>query len=419
MLTPTSSIGAVTLLARSDVTARAAEAYKLLEPQLKDHEFLTDRSKAKALENFVRFVTAQHWMAMTDDSGLDFHALGMDITDQEYWNYAEPMVTPPDLLRSQAFLKLMTHSGTYRYAMNMIEEQNRSLLPDQRWIVYIFKGQFIPSVDRTTYGRMLVVVPNVVLPDGRLWDRWISFAVATPEMTNAPVSQSVSVIATVRDPQKPGTSDCYFADFLREQDPTSREITFHTTFLRKPNPSKNCYNCHKSAVIPIRPEAAYAFDDSGELVENTHALMPVQAKLDQLISTYGKTLIGHLDADAYGPSIGPLGRSRSDEFIAASTRDHPMPEASYAAIRANMNCASCHAHIGSVNYMIGVRTDADDKSFQTHQGMLQTFIEKGYMPPNNSLTPEERHALWECVSKEYFDPETCKGDFVDWLKGKS
>jgi len=40
------------------------------------------------------------------------------------------------------------------------------------------------------------------------------------------------------------------------------------------------------------------------------------------------------------------------------------------------------------------------------------------MLPGNSLSPEERHALWLCLTKEYFDPQTRSGLFVDWLKGK-
>ncbi len=128
--------------------------------------------------------------------------------------------------------------------------------------------------------------------------------------------------------------------------------------------------------------------------------------------------MGHLEAGAYGPSLGPIGNDRTDEFIAAETRDQPLPARSYGEIRSNMNCAKCHAEIGKLNYLIGVRSDAETKSFESKTGLLQTYIEQGYMPPGNTLTKRERHALWECVSKEYFDPDTGNGDFVDWLKGK-
>ncbi len=242
------------VLDRSEVIKKSAIAFSVVRPFLNDPKFLGQHSE---LFNFVKFIQGQRWMSLTDADGMANHELGMDISDKDYWAYAAPMVSPPALLSSQAFLQCMTQPGTYRYAAQMIDAQNQKLAEDQRWVVYLFRGQFIPSVDRTTYGRMLVVVPNVRLPDGRLWDRWISFAIATPGTDLNVVSKSVSVIATVRDPSMPGQSDAYFADFLRERDPETRDISYQSTFLRRPNPSKNCYNCHKSAVLPIRPKASY------------------------------------------------------------------------------------------------------------------------------------------------------------------
>ena len=39
----------------------------------------------------------------------------------------------------------------------------------------------------------------------------------------------------------------------------------------------------------------------------------------------------------------------------------------------------------------------------------------GYMPPGEKLSDDEKNALSHCLLTEYFDPETKKGLFVEWL----
>ena len=220
-----------------------------------------------------------------------------------------------------------------------------------------------------------------------------------------------------RSREDPGSSKAYFTDFFREYDQATDAIVPRPTFLMSPNPSQNCYDCHKSAVIPIRPKATYSFSADGQLVPEQHPSQ-VLPRLDNLIASYGRRRsMGYMDPTAYGPSLGAAQTTRTDQFIAAATADHSIPTESFAAIKANMSCASCHANFGKLNYLLGVRSDGDVKSFEAKQGLIQSFIEQGIMPPGNTLSPAERHALWECVSKEYFDPVTQTGAFVDWLRG--
>jgi hypothetical protein len=296
----------------------------------------------------------------------------------------------------------------------MIDANNARLKEEKKWIVFAFRAQFIRSVDRTTYGRLLVVVPNEATADGKVLDRWVMFAIATPDMTTVPEIKSVSMIATLRDPALAGRSQGFMADFLREIDPASGTISIRPNFLLTPNPSKNCFDCHKSAVLPIRPKTAYRFDAQGKLVEERGE--PTTNILDRLIEGYGNSELGHLDGDGYGPTLGEADRVRTDAFIAGVTQDLPLRPSSYERIRESMKCGACHEEIGRLNYPLSVPNDRDTTSFEAKEGMLKTFIEKGYMPPHNTLTADERTALWRCLSKEYFDPETRRGTLVDWLR---
>src|SRR5579871_1473415 len=307
ILTPTYSLDGERLLLRTDVADRCASAYAFIAPRLADPAFLADKERAAALGNFLKFTEAQHWVALKRPDGTQTHALGMDISDSEYWEFAKPYTTLPALLRSPSFLACMSHRGSYKYAVDMIDARNRGVPEDQRWIVLPFRGQFVASVDRTTFGRLLVVAPNQPMPDGETLDQWVSFAIARPEMDPEPTIRSVSVVAVLRDRAQPGRSQAFFTDYFREYDAASDSIVPMPTFLMHRNPSQNCYDCHKSAVIPIRPKATYRFDSDGSLVEGSRR-SDLLDRLDGLIGTYGQSDLGHLSTDAYGPSLGSPSR---------------------------------------------------------------------------------------------------------------
>jgi hypothetical protein len=418
ILSPTYVSGKQRLLARDDVIAGSNKAYEFLAPYLADPGFLADPERKAVLANFAGFVTAQHWMASVDQAGNPTNALGMDIPDREYWREGAPFLSFPELLDSQPFLRCLTDPSTYKQAVDMIEQTNANLPPNQKWIAFPFRAQFIKSVDKTTYGRLLVLVPNTELPDGRLLDRWIQFGLATPDQSPTPRVESVSMISTVRDPAVPGQSKAYFMDFLREPDSSGMITPIPTFFLLAPSPSKNCYDCHKSAVLPIRPKSAYAFDSNGALIPAPDDSNQDVARVNRIMKEYGRSDLGHLDTEAYGPSLGSSQTEATDAFIEQSTKDQPISPSSYEHIRANMNCAKCHDQFAKIDYLIAVQSERDINSFEAKQGLVQTYIEKGYMPPNNTLTAVERHALWRCVMKQYLDLESGTGLFVDWLQGR-
>lgn len=416
ILSPTFDAGAEKILSRDEVISRSAEAYDVLTPMLRDPAFMQDAGHRKELGNFVRFVTAQQRMAVPQGAAVSPNALDMDITDRQYLGFIAPNVQFPDLLRSQEFLHLMKKPDGYREAVRMIEAQNATLPGEKKWVVQPFRAQFIKSVDKTTYGRMLVLVPNVRSASGKILDRWILFAIATPDM-EAPEELSVSMIATVRDPAKPGTHKAYAADFLRIQNPQTERIDILPNYLFNLNPSKNCYDCHKTGVLPIFPKTVYRFGPDGRLVADPAGAKGLTSMSERLVQMYGKTDWVHMDSGDFGPALGDS-RDRSDAFVLEATSGLDLPSASIPKIREAMNCVRCHGDLVKIDYPLAVRTDRDIKSFETKKGMVQTYVESGLMPPNNTLSSAERQGLWRCLMKEYFDSSTQAGSFVEWLRGE-
>jgi hypothetical protein len=390
-------------LVRSRVALRCEEAHRFIRPLLaKDPGYFNDGSERQAaMSNFVSFVEAQRLSAAKG------HALGMQASDTEYWSYAASAVRLPELLASQAFLGAMSHPDGYGDAVAMIEARNASVAESRRWTVLPFKGRFIKSVDRTTYGRLLVVVPE----DSR--DLWVSFAIATPDMKSPPEVRSVSVVAIERTD---GGSRAYLMDFLRTRRGSRGPIELMPTALLPDNPSKNCYDCHKAAVLPVHPESEYVFDSSGALVERQAGSASVAAQVNARIRAYGKADFGPQDTAAYGPSLGTF-RERGPAWVRQMAGSQ-LSDASVARVIEAMACAKCHDAFAPLNFPEGVRTDRETKSMREKRGLAQAFVEDGLMPPGNTLTPAERRALWQCLSADYFDPATRDGALVEWLRGK-
>ena len=227
--------------------------------------------------------------------------------------------------------------------------------------------------------------------------------------------RSVSFIATVRDPAKPNTHQAFFCDFMR--DSLNGEISLNPTLLMNNSPSKNCYECHKSAILPIRPKYGLRFDSKNVLREDSSGQSAVLQQVNSMVSKYGYTDFGLLDPDSYGPTLGFRHKPITTESIAEWTNGIPLTPASAAKIRAAMNCASCHDEFAKINYPLALRSDQELKSFEAKNGLVQTTIEQGFMPPNNTLNATERHALWVCLSQEYLNLAKQEGLFLDWLRG--
>ena len=415
IFTPTFDSGNEKVLLRREVVEKSALAHAFLSQFVANPKFLKDPAREKALGHFVKFVSALHMLGNRDAAGVSTHLFGMSVSDSQYWARISRWMTFPPLLKSQVFLSLLSSPTTYKAAADMIEVHNKSLSNNDKWTVALFRAQFVKSVDDTTYGRMLVLVPNEKLSDGRILDEWIMFALATPDMpADAPV-RSVSFIATVRDPAKPNTHQAFFCDFMR--DSLNGKISLNPTLLMNNSPSKNCYECHKSAILPIRPKYTLQFDSRNVLREDSSGQSAVLKQMNGMVPKYGNTDFGLLDPDSYGPTLGLRHKPVSAESIVEWTKGISLPPESAAKVQAAMNCASCHDDFARINYPLALRSDQEQKSFEAKKGLVQTTIEQGFMPPNNTLNANERHALWVCLSKEYLNLAKHEGLFLDWLRG--
>jgi hypothetical protein len=199
----------------------------------------------------------------------------------------------------------------------------------------------------------------------------------------------VSLVAVIHDPAHAKTTSAYFMDFLREPIGPAFETRWVSTLTINPMPSANCYGCHKSAVLPIHPKWEFGFDEKGVTVQRPAGSSAIPALLERSIESYGLVDMKHFDQEASGPSLG-----------------------------AAEKCADCHDKFAKLNFEVGVTTDRESKSFEAKKGLVQTYIEQGYMPPGAHLSPAERTALWESIKTNYYDQAAGNGAFIDWLKGR-
>jgi hypothetical protein len=126
------------------------------------------------------------------------------------------------------------------------------------------------------------------------------------------------------------------------------------------------------------------------------------------------------DVHDYGPSLGPVGRQRTDDFVKQCSGNAALSPDSIRKIRSAMNCSVCHNEdgVGAINYLQAVYNKRDVTAFRDKESMINTFVKNGWMPPGPPLSVAERSAVAACVVKEYYDQETQSGVFMDWLKGK-
>jgi len=122
-----------------------------------------------------------------------------------------------------------------------------------------------------------------------------------------------------------------------------------------------------------------------------------------------------MDTDAFGPS---LGAPATEEFIQKANPGKPLSATSLGRVKTAMTCAKCHSEFPKLNYPQAIKGNAAEVSFEQHKDLVQSYVEQGWMPPKNDLTPEERSALWHALSKQYLDPTGTSGLLVDWLKGQ-
>jgi cytochrome c2/cytochrome c553 len=173
--------------------------------------------------------------------------------------------------------------------------------------------------------------------------------------------------------------------------------------------------CHKTSPLGIHPAEEYVLDGAGKLWVNSTNAGAIPKRLNSLIATYGAPYFnGWADAASYGPDLGP-DISRSDAAIKTWAPSHNLTQAAINKVKAAMNCSLCHSAdgMGPLNYPEATRHG------KTQANQIYQYISQGWMPPGNSLLPNEREALFECLVKEYLDFDKGEGLFVDWLKNTS
>ncbi len=421
ILAPVMEKNGIQLLTRPAVITRCVDAYRFIGPFLaRPGPVSQDAGLRRKLSHFVGFIRAQANLAHFDGQGTYDRSLGFDITDKDYWYRSAAELQFPSLLQRADFLMAVSSTATYKDAVELIAQQNRNLPVERKWIVLNYSSRFLKSADRTTYGRMLIVIPDSPTRSGTLLDRWIQFATCVPDGTVPQGNEikSVSMVAVERG-GAPGTAPrAYIADFVRQRAQTGGAMHIEPVMLAAQDFSKNCYECHKSAVLPIHPKTVYDFDSAGKLVDAGDAKSIIVQALNARVESYGHCDLADTDSAAYGPTIGPVGAGLTAAFVRAASPSFNLSDASVERVLSAVDCAKCHESTNRINFPQTVRGTVCWTSFADKKDLVQTYVEQGWMPPGAELAPDERSALWNCLRKEYLDLTGPSGVFVEWLKGK-
>ncbi|WP_374764790.1 hypothetical protein [Yunchengibacter salinarum] len=422
LLEPTYTKVTPPVLDRETVIARGYGLYEALRA-------CPGQTGAAPLAPLFDFTRALHWMALTGPLDKDTHALGYPVNDRDYFYAAQPYVQFPDLVTSQPMLEAMSDPETYYKAMEMVADHNKTLPESRKWIALPYRGQFVKSPDGVTYGRFLIVVPNVPGPNGSgIMDQWVLFGMLLPEDDSRLVSYSLSMVSVWRASADATETKTHIVDFMRmEADDGSIQII--PNMMNYSDASANCYDCHKAPVLAIHPETVFDFDSAGSLqpLPEDKASAILQ-RINGRIPSYGPPHFpsGHgtkMDTHAYGPPLGPVGASRSDAFLDRCSAESGISSASYPAIRDAMDCAMCHNNadggLGNLNYLAAVPSNRDSTAFQSGTNFVASYVTKGLMPPSADLTANERQAVAQCLMDEYLNPVAQSGLFRDWLLGKT
>ncbi|MDR3690089.1 MAG: hypothetical protein P4L46_11965 [Fimbriimonas sp.] len=419
ILTPTFDTGAGKILSKDDVVQRCIDAYAVIGPNLDRPRFFTDPLRKQALGNFVSFLQSQIRMAYHNRDGVHTNLLGYPITDREYWFRHGDALRLPRLVCDQDFLQSMSDPSSYSQALRMIRRQNESLPPERKWVVLFYRSRFLKSVDTATYGRMLVLAPNDRQADGTYIDRWIQFAAVPPGETVVKPVRSISMVAVRRERFGVSKATGYLADFMRVRAMEGSTTKIVPTMLLDKSPSKNCYDCHKTPVLPIHPKRTFTFSDAGQLIlEDRLAAQTIQT-MDAAIGRYVDCDLKEVAYDEYGPSVGPVGRERTDEILRRTSSDPELSGESLERIRQAMNCGNCHRGPTALNFPTSAETTVGFQNFEAKKGLVQTYIEQGWMPPGPTLSDREKRDLWRSLDAEYLEPtgpDGPSGLLVDWLK---
>jgi hypothetical protein len=344
-------------------------------------------SCAPAADDLPALAPLQSFALSRKNSGIEGFALGFNVPDATYFRDTESLTAVPEPLRAPELLALLSEPAHVNEGIAMIEKLNEALPLEQKMIVFKYRSQHLTTPDESrVFGRVLVVVPGNP-------ERWVQYGV--PE-AGKPKTRNLSVVAVRKNPE--GTTDIYFKDHYRMYD---RDKIYLKARFDVTGSSDNCVNCHKSGVLPVFPEpGSYKIEDEWKL-----------AAINKRFRTYGAPGFGgYVDPISQGPGLGAndgaAASGRSDSFLQACTSEVSFPDRAlaFSHIKDAMNCAKCHdgLQLGSLNYPL-------------NRVLLHSFVEGGKMPPQNSLTTDERRGLVHCLEAEYFG--SGPASFTGWLRG--
>ena len=382
--------------------AKVAATTRTLQKCSADLGALAPKTRG-CLANLESFATALFWPQQPG------HTFGLATTDQQYYAmspFPEMLQAPPELT-SADFLKWLDDDAVgsgklENKALAYIDKINAGIARDDlKWIPFIYRSQHLATPDGSGALRRFFVY----VPDPR-FDRFIQFGLRNTPSDSLPSSFSVVAVQKT-DPsnnQKLSTPKVWLTDLWRLRN--AGGITLSTRF-KETGSLENCYDCHKSPVLSIRPDPR-SFDESrfGDVVK----------RVNRIIGRYAAAQYAGIDMAAFGPGIGPTDlSSRTPDFIQACSGNTVTDPARIAVLQQAMSCERCHdgAQRGHLNFPSALR----EMPQPIGRSLVDRYIAvHKNMPPGVTLSDAERAALYRCIKSEYFGGIAGQpGVLHDWL----
>ena len=288
-------------------------------------------------------------------------------------------------------------------ALAYIERVNADA--SEPWSAFIYRSLHLPTADdAAALGRFFVHVP------GEDFDRYLQFGLRSDPLSELPNAVSlVSVQKTDPESGKPLPAPLARATDLwriREGGATTLSTRFDVKGI-----VQNCYECHKTPLLPITPDA-FVFDERrfGKTLKSVN---------ERMASYRGLRFFG-LDPADYGPGIGPVDSPRrTREFMEACSAGSISDPGQLVRIENAMNCQGCHdgTYRGELNFPSALHPQPT-----SGRSLVWMYVvEHGTMPLGRvDLTREDRAVLAECLRLElYGDFGSMPGLLEEWLAAKA
>jgi hypothetical protein len=352
---------------------RAERAYartlSLIANRLQQCKLAEDSSFVARYPEFVEYVRV---LSLDRQPG---HELGFEVSDREYFQETQSLVTIPDFLRTPELLQAVRHYETLPQAKAILRALNAARPANEQLLFFSYESRHLGTPDNdNSYRRLLIVVPGNV--DNNIPEKWVQFGIPDPR-ARATV-RNLSVVAVVAGPDQ--TTNNYFKDYFRTYRRNGSVSIQGRWELGEGD--DNCVKCHKSGVLPIFPVDGSVNEDEKHVVEEVN-----QRFLAYRAPRFGR----YLDAAKFGPGLGSVRTS----------------SASPHQLRNEGGCSSCHQpnNLGWLNWPMD-------------SVLISSFVESGRMPMGAKLKDWESSALYAQLIDDYFsiDPKS-PGTLKAWLLG--